>query len=128
MALLLDTHTFIWWATSDARLSRNAHEAIAERDADVFLSVVTPWEMTIKSALGRLDLKESPRGLVYAQIGRHGFQPLDVSLEHVLGVADLPHHHADPFDRLLIAQARSESLTLVSGDEVFPRYELPVLW
>lgn len=126
--LLLDTHVFIWWATDDLRLSESAREAIADPAEPVFLSVVTPWEMTIKHAIGRLDLAEPPRSLVYAQVARHGFQPLDVGLEHALGVSELARHHADPFDRLLIAQARVEGLALVSCDAVFERYDLPVVW
>lgn len=126
--LLLDTHAFIWWATNDPRLSERAREAIADSRTAVFLSVVTPWEMTIKHALGRLELAEPPRSLVYAQITRHGYLPLDVTLEHVLSVGELPVHHRDPFDRLLIAQAREERLTLVSADAAFTRYDMSVLW
>ncbi len=124
--LLLDTHTFLWWATDDDRLSQAARAAIAE--ARVLLSVATPWEMAIKHALGRLELRDPPRTLVYAQVARHGFETLAISLEHVLGVAELPAHHADPFDRLLIAQARAERLTIVSVDAAFDDYEVDVLW
>ena len=126
--LLLDTHAFIWWATSDARLSPGAREAIAERDTAVFLSVVTAWEMAIKHALGRLELAEPPRSLVYGQIARHGYRTLPVELEHVLRAGELPLHQGDPFDRLLIAQARTEGLALVSADAVFGRYDLTVVW
>ncbi len=109
-------------------LIREADVTRARPDATIFLSVVTPWEMTIKHALGRLELSDSPRSLVYAQIARHAYQPLDVTLEHVLAVSELPLHHADPFHRLLIAQARTEGLTLVTGDPIFRRYDLEVLW
>jgi PIN domain nuclease of toxin-antitoxin system len=126
--LLLDTHTFIWWAAHDPRLSAPARAAIAARDATVYLSVVTPWEIAIKHAIGRLELSEPPRTLVYAQIARNGYLPLDISLEHVLAVGELPAHHRDPFDRLLIAQGRAEGLTIVSGDAAFAPYDLPVLW
>jgi PIN domain nuclease of toxin-antitoxin system len=126
--LLLDTSTFIWWATRDPRLTVRARAAIARPDTPVFLSVVTPWEMTIKHALGRLELAGPPRSVVYAQIAQHGYEPLDVTLEHVLSVGELPPHHGDPFDRLLIVQARAERLTLVSGDAIFERYDVPVLW
>lgn len=126
--LLLDTHAFIWWATRDPRLPGRAREAIAASGTPVFLSVVTPWEIAIKHALGRLELADTPRSLVYAQIARHGYQPLDVALEHVLAAGELPVHHGDPFDRLLIAQARTEGLSLVSGDAIFARYDLTVLW
>lgn len=126
--LLLDTHTFIWWATDDSRVSGRAREAIAEPDTTVVLSVVTPWEMTIKSALGRLQLQQPPRSLVYAQVARHGYELLAVKLEHALAVGELALHHGDPFDRLLIAQAHAERLTLVSADAAFDRYDVPVLW
>ena len=124
--LLLDTHAFLWWATDDDRLSAAAREAIADRR--VLLSVVTPWEMTIKHALGRIELRAAPRAIIYAQVARHGFETLGISLEHVLGVADLPPHHADPFDRLLIAQAREERLTIVTIDAAFGAYDIGVLW
>ncbi len=124
--ILLDTHAFLWWATNDDRLSQAAREAIAE--GRILLSVATPWEMTIKHALGRLELRDAPRTLVYAQVARHGFETLGISLEHVLGVADLPAHHADPFDRLLIAQARAERVTIVTRDAAFAAYDVGVLW
>lgn len=94
----------------------------------VYLSVVTPWEMEIKSALGRLDLTEPVRTLVPAQIVRHGYEVLDITLGHVLGVGELPPHHSDPFDRLLIAQTRAEDLTLISTDAMLARYDLALLW
>lgn len=124
--LLLDTHAFLWWAMDDDRLSEAARGAIAE--GRVLVSVATPWEMTIKHGLGRLELRDAPRALVYAQVARHGFEVLGISLEHVLGVADLPPHHADPFDRLLIAQGRVERLTIVTIDAAFGAYDVDVLW
>lgn len=93
----------------------------------MLLSVATPWELTIKHALGRLELRDAPRALVYSQVARHGFETLAISLEHVLGVADLPPHHADPFDRLLIAQARAERLRIITTDGAFGAYDVDVL-
>jgi PIN domain nuclease of toxin-antitoxin system len=124
--LLLETHAFLWWATDDDRLSAASREAIAE--GRVLLSVATPWEITIKHALGRLQLRDAPRTLVYAQVASHGSETLGISLEDVLGVADLPPHHADPFDRLLIAQARVEQLTIVTVNTAFDAYDVDVLW
>lgn len=126
--LLLDTHAFIWWATDDERISPGARSAIADPGTEVLLSAVTGWEIAIKAALGRLELSEPPRALVHAQIARNGYRPLDVTLEHALGVAELPPHHDDPFDRLLVSQARAEGLALVSRDSPFARYDVPVLW
>lgn len=126
--LLLDTHVFIWWATGGGRVSARARAAIADPETPIVLSVVVPWEMTIKAVLGRLDLATSPRAIAHVQVARHGYHVLEVGLEHVLGVADLPPHHGDPFDRLLIAQARADDLTVITADGVFTRYDVPVLW
>jgi PIN domain nuclease of toxin-antitoxin system len=109
-------------------VSARARDAIADSHTPVVLSVVTPWELTIKRAIGRLELTDSPGSLVYAQVARHGYEVLAVKLDHALAVGDLPLHHADPFDRLLIAQAHAERLTLVSADAAFDRYDVPVLW
>lgn len=126
--LLLDTHAFVWWATDDPRISSPARAALSDPDTPVFLSVVTPWEITIKHSLGRLELAEAPRPLVYGQVVRNGYELLDVSLEHVLAVTELPALHEDPFDRLLVAQARTEGLTLVTADSLVKAYDVPSIW
>ena len=126
--LLLDTHTFIWWATGDRRLSASATAALSNVSSEVILSVVTPWEMAIKHASGRLSLKRPVGQLVAEQVARHGYTTLPVLLEHVLEVAELPSHHGDPFDRLLVAQARVEGALLVSRDVGMRAYDVPVLW
>ncbi len=122
--LLLDTHVFLWWAAADDRLSDRMRAAIADPGTEVVLSVVSAWEVTIKHGLGRLDLASTPRALVKDQVARHGFRVLDVSLEHALAVGDLPRHHADPFDRPLIAQAGTEDLRVVTADAAFAAYDV----
>ena len=125
-ALLLDTHALLWWAADDARLPSGARTAITERR--VLLSVVSPWELVVKQAVGRIELLDTPRSLIRDQIARNGFELLPIALEHVLEIGELPLHHADPFDRMLIAQAEVEDLTLVTRDPAFGDYDVPTLW
>lgn len=118
MNLLLDTHTLIWVFDSNPTLSGNARELIADGRNEVFVSTVTAWEIAIKRSLGKLELQ----GDFLKGLERYRFTPLPISTEHALGVETLPPYHADPFDRLLISQAKLENLTLVTRDEQFERY------
>jgi PIN domain nuclease of toxin-antitoxin system len=119
--LLLDTHAFIWW--DENRLPAGVTRLIQEADA-VYVSAVSAWEIAIKSALGKIAV----RGTVAAAVDDYGFSPLPVTIEHADAVRALPAHHKDPFDRLLVAQARIEGLTLVSHDAAFGAYGIPVRW
>ncbi|MGQ3053217.1 MAG: type II toxin-antitoxin system VapC family toxin [Roseateles sp.] len=126
--LLLDTHCFLWWAFDDPRLSTVARAAIAEGDSVCFLSAASAWEMAIKISLGKLDLGGELAGFLPQQLAAHRLQWLPIELPHTLGVAALPWRHRDPFDRLLVAQAQVEGLTLVSADAAIQGYEVPCLW
>lgn len=108
---------------NDSELSEPARAAIVDGSNRVLVSAVSAWEVTIKTALGKL---QAPTDLL-AQLRTHRFTALDISMLHVLAVGDLPDHHSDPFDRLLIAQARSDQLTLVSRDPQIRRYDVAVL-
>jgi PIN domain nuclease of toxin-antitoxin system len=119
--LLLDTHVLIWW-DEGRRLAAGARGAIADADV-VFVSAATAWEIAIKIGLGRLR----PRRTVEEAAAESGFQELPVTFRHAELVATLPALHRDPFDRLLVAQAQSERLTLVTRDPVFQDYGLPVI-
>ncbi len=121
MRLLLDTHVLIWW-DSGARLSREATSAIREAD-DVFVSVASAWEVSIKRALGKVVTSRS----VSLAAKSSGFTELPVMFRHAESVAALPPHHHDPFDRLLVAQAQAERLTLVTRDPVMEQYDITVL-
>lgn len=122
-SLLLDTHVFLWWRTSDARIVDSVRDAIA-RTPLVFVSAASAWEATIKCALGRLTLPEPfSRG-----VDDSGFQRLAIAFEHAEAAASLPRHHGDPFDRMLVAQARLEGCTLVSHDRLLEPYGTPMLW
>lgn len=123
MKLLLDTHVVLWWRTDSPRLGRDARNAIASADV-VWVSAVSGWEVAIKQALGKLRL----RGQFAALVAAGGLSELALSLRHADTLADLPLHHADPFDRMLIAQASVERLTVVTHDRQFERYDVPVLW
>jgi PIN domain nuclease of toxin-antitoxin system len=119
--LLLDTHVLIWW-DEGRRLAAEARRAIADADA-VYVSAASAWEIAIKIGLGRLR----PRRTVEQAVAESGFLELPVTFRHAERVAGLPPHHRDPFDRLLIAQAELENLTLVTRDPVFARYAAEVI-
>lgn len=121
MRLLLDTHVAIWWLSGNRRLSAPTRSAIVSADV-AFLSVVSLWEILIKQDRGRLDL---PVG--FADALRDDFRDLPLTTDHVLGARDLPAIHRDPFDRMLVAQARAEGLTVVTADSAVAAYGVPVL-
>lgn len=122
MRLLLDTHVVIWWLTDDPTLSEEI-KAVLDEELDVFVSPVTLWEVAIKQALGKLtepvDLAERIRDA--------GFRELPVRFDHAVAAGRLPLIHRDPFDRMLVAQACCENLTLVTRDSNIRRYDVPVL-
>jgi PIN domain nuclease of toxin-antitoxin system len=128
MKLLLDTHAFIWWATKPEKLSSKVQGLFADASNSLLLSVVSIWEIQIKSQLGKLQLNLPLRELVEAQQRVNGLWVLAIELEHVLALDSLPAHHKDPFDRLLIAQAAVEDASLVSKDNAFANYEVKLLW
>ena len=128
MKYLLDTHTFLWWNMDDAQLSPLAKEIIADGGNEIFLSAATAWEIAIKTARGRLELPEDPTRYVPSRMNLHGFQGLPVQVHHAVQVYKLPMHHADPFDRLLIAQSQIESMPLISVDGEIRKYEVEVVW
>ncbi len=103
MRSLLDTHAFIWWTTNDPQLSSTASNAIANSSNAVFLSVASAWEITIKVKTGKLILPSSPQDYIPSRIVENSFEILSIELAHVLTVWNLPAHHRDPFDRILVA-------------------------
>ena len=121
--LLLDTHVFLWWRANAPLLQGAARSAIADADV-VFVSAATAWEAAIKASLGRLDLPDT----VESGVEDSGFEKLQISFAHAETAAALPPHHGDPFDRMLVAQAVSEGLTLVTHDHKLAAYEVPILW
>ena len=128
MRLLLDTHTLLWWATDRARLSPVALAVCEDASNVLLLSVVSVWEMQIKTQLGKLTLTIPLATLIDREVNTNGMTLLRVELEHVLALDTLPAYHKDPFDRLLIAQAQLEGAILVTTDGVFARYGISRLW
>jgi len=128
MKLLLDTHVFIWWSSEPNKLSEKVLTLCENIDNNLILSVASIWEMQIKLQLGKLKLKISLQELIESQQQTNNIQILSIDLKHVLELHNLPAHHNDPFDRLLISQANSENIDLVSRDEIFAKYEVKLLW
>jgi PIN domain nuclease of toxin-antitoxin system len=123
MNLLLDTHAFLWWDANDSKLPVDLKAAIASPSNQVYVSAVTVWEIAIKRASGKLLFA----GSVPRAISEHRFLPLAITVEHAEFAGSLPQLHRDPFDRLLVAQARLEGLMLVTVDEEILRYKVPHL-
>ncbi len=123
MKLILDTHAAIWWQREDRRLGREARRAIATADV-VWVSATAGVEVAIKASLGRLRLRESFRIMVVAD----DFTELPLTLKHAEELERLPLHHGDPFDRILVAQARIEGATIVTHDRALAPYGVPIIW
>jgi PIN domain nuclease of toxin-antitoxin system len=127
MRLLLDTHAFLWFVAGHAGLSRRARRALEHREAVLFLSAASVWEMAIKASLGRLSLPETAADYIAGKL-QSGLQMLPIEWPHAAAVESLPFHHRDPFDRVLVAQAQLEDLSIVSGDPAFRKYGVRVVW
>ena len=128
MRLLLDTHAFIWWVNGNERLSRRARRAI-DNDANViFVSAATAWEITTKYRRGRLDEAVAMAPDIAGAIAAQGFQELPITVAEAARAGTLPGPHRDPFDRMLIAQALSRDLVLISNETIFDRYPIHRRW
>jgi len=125
--LLADTHVVLWSATAPEKIGKEARAAIEDGGNDLFVSVVTAWEIAIKQSLGKLDLPKPAEKWVPEVIRRTGFEVADLGLAAALRVRGLAWHHRDPFDRLLIAQALENGYTVITRDEIFAAYGVPVL-
>lgn len=128
MTYLLDTHTFLWFVAGDPRLSRAARSLIKNERNVLYLSAASAWEMATKAQLGRLTLQPDLESFLLTQMRIKGVQELSVRIPHAIAVSQLPVLHRDPFDRILVAQARVESLTIVTDDDRIIRYGVPTVW
>jgi PIN domain nuclease of toxin-antitoxin system len=126
--LILDTHVFLWWAEDSPRLSARARAVLSDGSTRPYWSVASTWELSIKVGLGRLRLPEPVLDYVLTRTARHGIDSLAVEHSHAARVAELPQHHDDPFDRLLIAQAIVEDVPVVTADPRFHDYAVRVVW
>ncbi len=124
MKLLLDSHAFLWWLAEDPKLSAEARQAIADPASIVHVSAATVWELSIKAVLGKLDLDGAD---LVEEIHENDFVELPMTARHSVAAATLPRHHEDPFDRMLIAQAQIEGLTIVTRDSAFRDYGIALV-
>lgn len=128
MKALLDTHTFLWWITDDPQLSPQARQIISDTDNTIYLSAASGWEMAIKAKLGKLTLPDNLPAFLFEQMSANAIFELPVKLNHALHVYNLPEHHRDPFDRLIISQAQLEKLPIITGDRFISRYNVEIVW
>ena len=128
MKFLVDTSIWLWALSEPDRVTKAARDKFATSADELFLSVASVWEVVLKHAKGKLSLPEPPASYVPSRMSFLGIHSLAVSQGHVLQVAKLPAHHNDPFDRLLIAQALVEEMTILTADRVFRKYDVPILW
>ena len=127
MRLLLDTHALLWWLAGDRKLSAAARSAIGDEENIVFVSAASAWEISTKHRLGKLDANALV-GEMAAVLAEQDLQTLDITVDHAERAGLLPGEHRDPFDRMLIAQAQAENLTLVSNETAFDGYGITRLW
>ena len=128
MRVLIDTHVFIWWTSDVKKLSSRVHDLLLDPSTEAILSMVSIWEMQIKLSLGKLQFRTALSELVDDEINRNRIELLPLSLSHIYALSNLPHHHRDPFDRILIAQSMEEDLQILSIDEMFDTYDVKRLW
>lgn len=128
MQFLLDTHTFLWFINDSYQLSQNA-KAIMESEADLILSIASLWEIAIKFSLGKLSLpNDQYESFISEQLALNDIDVLPVTIKHLTILSTLPFYHRDPFDRLLIAQATVEQISIISADSMFDNYPIQRLW
>ena len=128
MQYLLDTHVLLWWITADKRLSTKAKELIKSHRNTIYWSAASSWEVSIKYALGKLSFDEPPEDLLPSELNKNHIETLPILNEHAFLAGRLPEHHKDPFDRMLIAQARIESFGVISNDSKYQLYDVDVFW
>jgi PIN domain nuclease of toxin-antitoxin system len=124
---LVDTQSFIWFVEDDARLPQRIKSVMEQDDTRLLVSIASLWEMTIKVSLGKLFLTDTLE-TIFARLEQNGFDVLPIDTEHLITLSTLAHVHRDPFDRIIIAQAITESLLVISSDDVFAKYPVKRVW
>lgn len=128
MRLLIDTHALLWFCEGNPNLSTNARSAMEDPSNERFVSHASAWETAIKVSIGKLGLMTDYRVIFSGVLAANGFQLLQPAVDHYEALIALPRHHGDPFDRLIIAQAKVEGLSIVTSDEAFLAYGVPLIW
>jgi PIN domain nuclease of toxin-antitoxin system len=124
VSFLLDTNALLWWLAGSDRVTERAREVIEDPRQDVYVSAASAWEIAIKVGIGKLAVPADVATWLPVELEHNRFQPLPISLRHAVAIEALPRHHADPFDRMLIAQAIAEGMTIITGDETFTAYDV----
>jgi PIN domain nuclease of toxin-antitoxin system len=128
MRYLLDTSIWLWSVGSVDKINKQGRDLLADGKQEIYLSAASSWEISIKAASGKLQLPGSPASYVPKRLAEQGIIPLPILHQHSLAVYDLPKHHSDPFDRLLIAQAQMEEMVVLTADSVFRSYQVAIVW
>jgi PIN domain nuclease of toxin-antitoxin system len=128
MKFLLDTNVFLWGLSEEYKLNLTAQEILTSSTSELYFSAVGSWEIAIKFALGSLPLPKAPSEYIPHALRAWALRALDITHEHALRAGELPAHHRDPFDRMLIAQALSEQMTLLTADRVFQKYRVDLIF
>ena len=128
MNILLDTHAFLWLRNAPNKIPDKVLNAYYNIDNNVFLSMASIWEMQIKQQLGKLELKLPLNKLIDEQVVNNGLQILPIETYHIFALSELPLHHKDPFDRIILVQSQIENLSLSSADTIFSNYEINLFW
>jgi PIN domain nuclease of toxin-antitoxin system len=126
--LLLDTQCWLWWFSQPEKLNQETIELIASEKTEIWFSVASVWEIGIKVAIGKLQLPEPVDDYISSGMSQLGTRSLEITASHALRAASLPLHHRDPFDRMLIAQAQIENMTIMSADSMFNQYQVSLIW
>ena len=128
MRYLLDTSVWLWSIGSVNKINQLGRDLLADGNQDFYLSAASSWEISIKASSGKLPLPGPPTSFIPKALAEQGITPLPILHQHALAVYDLPKHHSDPFDRLLIAQAQVEDMVVLTADSVFRKYKVPLVW
>ncbi|QMV18325.1 PIN domain-containing protein [Granulicella sp. 5B5] len=128
MRYLLDSNVLYWYITDRSRLTRRVEPLLDDAHNDLYVSSASLWELSIKIAKSRLAVPGNTVLSLYEQVDRLGITVLPISRAHILRTETLPHHHGDPFDRIIIAQALEEGFTILTADADIPQYAAPVIW
>ncbi len=128
MKYLLDTHTFLWYVNNDNKLSETSKNIIANQENSIFLSIASIWEIAIKVSLNKLKIPLPLTSFVHTQLNDNDISLLHISVEHTDKVTELPFHHRDPFDRLIIAQSIVENMPIIGNDTLFDNYMIRRIW
>jgi len=128
MKALLDTHIFLWWIADDPRLPSSVKEIIADGRNELFFSAASCWEIAIKLQLGRISLPEKPDIFIADQLSKNAIRSLPIQASHALYVFNLPPLHRDPFDRIIVAQAKLEKLPVITSDPLIRQYKINIIW